>query len=43
MMHTIIDVTKINCAVGEAVILDIDPINVKGIPRVYRAEKTEDK
>lgn len=35
MLHTIIDVTKIDCAVGDAVILDVDPINVKGLPLKY--------
>ena len=43
MMHTIIDVTKINCTVGDTAILDIDPVNVKGLPRVYKVEKTEEK
>ena len=36
MMHTIIDVTKIDCAVGDAVMMDVDPVNVKGMPRVYK-------
>lgn len=33
--HTIVDVTKIDCAVGDAAILDVDPVNVKGLPVVY--------
>lgn len=36
MMHTIIDVTNINCSVGDVVIMDADPLNVKGLPRVYK-------
>ena len=35
MMYTIIDVTKIPCAVGDKVIMDVDPVNVKGLNRVY--------
>jgi alanine racemase len=35
MQHTIIDVTHIDCAVGDPVILDVDPINVKGLPILY--------
>lgn len=35
MMHTLIDVTNIECAVGDKVILDVDPINVKGLPIKY--------
>ena len=36
MMHTIIDVTDINCSVGDIAIIDVNPLNVKGLPRVYR-------
>ncbi len=36
MMHTIIDVTDIQCKVGEPVIMDVDPVNVKGLSRIYR-------
>ena len=36
MMHTLIDVTKIDCTVGDIAILDVDPVNVKGLPREYR-------
>ena len=35
MMHTIIDVTKIDCTVGDVVKMDVDPVNVKGMGRVY--------
>ncbi len=35
MMHTIVDVTKVECRVGDSVILDVDPVNVKGLPRGY--------
>ena len=41
MEHTIIDVTKIDCTVGDKVIMDVDPINVKGVPRIYKKEKNE--
>ncbi len=36
MMHTIIDVTDINCTVGDTVIMDANPLYVKGLARVYR-------
>lgn len=35
MMHTLVDVTSIECAVGDPVILDANPINVKGLPIFY--------
>ena len=35
MLHTLVDVTKINCTVGDTAILDVDPVNVKGLPRYY--------
>ena len=35
MMHTLIDVTSIDCSVGDIAILDADPVNVKGLPREY--------
>ncbi len=35
MLYTLIDVTSIECAVGDPVILDVDPINVKGLPILY--------
>ena len=38
MMHTIIDVTKIDCTVGDAVFMDVDPVNVKGLQRIYKTE-----
>jgi len=36
LMHTMIDVTNINCTVGDIAILDVDPANVKGLPIEYR-------
>jgi len=36
LMHTLIDVTKIDCTVGDKCILDVDPVNVKGLPVLYR-------
>jgi len=36
LMHTMVDVTKIPCTVGDIVTLDVDPVNVKGLPIVYR-------
>ncbi|MBQ8830249.1 MAG: alanine racemase [Oscillospiraceae bacterium] len=35
MMHTLIDVTDIDCTVGDIAIMDVDPVNVKGLPREY--------
>ncbi|MBR2832747.1 MAG: alanine racemase [Oscillospiraceae bacterium] len=36
MLHTMVDVTKIECTVGDVAILDVDPVNVKGLPRSYK-------
>ncbi len=36
MMHTILDVTDIQCRVGDLVTMDVDPVNVKGLTRIYR-------
>ena len=36
MMHTVVDVTNVECRVGDRVIMDVDPVNVKGLPRVYK-------
>jgi len=36
LLHTMIDVTNIDCTVGDIAILDVDPVNVKGLPIVYR-------
>ena len=36
MMHTLVDVTNINCTVGDIATMDVDPINVKGLPITYR-------
>ncbi|UOO37662.1 alanine racemase [Oscillospiraceae bacterium CM] len=35
LLHTILDVTNIDCAVGDPVYLDVDPVNVKGLPILY--------
>ncbi len=35
MLHTTLDVTNIECAVGESAIMDVDPVNVKGLPILY--------
>lgn len=36
MMHTVLDVTDIQCRVGDVVTMDVDPVNVKGLDRIYR-------
>jgi len=36
LLHTIIDVTNIDCTVGDIALLDVDPVNVKGLPILYR-------
>lgn len=36
MLHTLVDVTKIDCTVGDTAIMDVDPVNVKGLPRYYK-------
>lgn len=36
LMHTMVDVTKIDCTVGDIALLDVDPVNVKGLPIVYK-------
>ncbi len=36
MMHTILDVTDLKVSVGDVVVMDVDPVNVKGLGRVYR-------
>ncbi len=35
MMHTIIDVTNIECSVGDVVTMDVDPVCVKGLQSQY--------
>lgn len=35
MMHTIADVTDINCNVGDKAIMDVNPVDVKKLPVVY--------
>lgn len=36
MTHTILDVTDLECRVGDVVTMDVDPVNVKGLRRIYR-------
>lgn len=36
LLHTMVDVTKIDCSVGDIAIMDVDPVNVKGLETVYR-------
>jgi len=36
LLHTVVDVTDIDCTVGDIALLDVDPVNVKGLPIVYR-------
>lgn len=36
MMHTLIDVTNIDCTVGDIAILDVDPVCVKGLNISYK-------
>ncbi|MBR5382011.1 MAG: alanine racemase [Oscillospiraceae bacterium] len=35
LMHTIIDVTSIECSAGDSVVMDVDPVCVKGLPTEY--------
>ena len=35
LLHTMVDVTDIDCTVGDVAILDVDPVNVKGLPILY--------
>lgn len=36
LMHTMVDVTKVECTVGDIALMDVDPVNVKGLPILYR-------
>jgi len=36
MTHTIVDVTKLDCRAGDIAVMEVDPVNVKALPRVYR-------
>jgi len=36
LLHTMVDVTNIDCTVGDIALFDVDPVNVKGLPIVYR-------
>jgi len=36
LLHTMVDVTKIDCTVGDVALLDVDPVNVKGLSVRYK-------
>ncbi|MDR0839755.1 MAG: alanine racemase [Oscillospiraceae bacterium] len=36
LLHTLVDVTKVECTVGDTAMLDVDPVNVKGLPILYK-------
>ena len=36
MTHTVVDVTKVKCAVGDRAVVDVNPMYVRGIPRIYK-------
>jgi len=36
LLHTMVDVTNIDCTVGDIAVLDVDPVIVKGLPIEYR-------
>ena len=36
MLHTVVDVTKVNCKLGDKAILQINPLQVRGMEIVYR-------
>ena len=36
LLHTMVDVTRIDCTVGDIALLDVDPVNVKGLHIEYR-------
>lgn len=38
MDYTLIDVSSVECTVGDKVIMDVDPVDVKGVPRIYKKE-----
>ena len=35
LLHTMVNVTNIDCTVGDIAVLDVDPVNVKGLPIEY--------
>ena len=35
LQHTVVDVTNLDCAVGDLAVMDVDPVNVKGLPLQY--------
>lgn len=39
MLYAVIDVTDVECSIGTRVMIDVDPVNVKGIERVYISVK----
>ena len=36
MVHAVVDVTDIECAVGDKVIVQVNPLSVKGLRVQYR-------
>ena len=36
MVHTVVDVTDIDCALGDRVVLQVNPLNMKGLPIEFR-------
>lgn len=36
MLHTVVDVTKVNCKLGDKAILDINPLQVRGMEIIYK-------
>jgi alanine racemase len=36
LLHTMVDVSKIDCTVGDIALMDVDPVNVKGLPILYK-------
>ena len=36
MLHTVCDITKANCSVGDTAILDINPLQVRGMEIRYQ-------
>lgn len=35
LTHTIVDVKNVDCKVGDIAVMDVDPVNVKGLPITY--------
>ena len=36
MLHTVIDVTDINCKLGDKVIFDVNPLLLKGVDVIFQ-------